>query len=104
MIRPAPGRADPYADFRGRCKSCRADILWAVTAVRVERMPVDAKAAAMGNVTLYVQPPKGKHPARLIATVLTTRQREAARFNDVTLHTSHLATCPNAGSHRRRSR
>lgn len=104
MTRPSPDRADPLADFRGRCKSCRADILWAVTAGAGERMPVDVKPAAMGNVTVYIEPQRGRTPPRLIATVLTTRQRTAARANDVRLHTSHFATCPEAGHHRRKGR
>lgn len=104
MSRPIPGRADPLADFRGRCKSCRADVLWCVTAGAGERMPVDALPSAMGNTTVYIEPAKGRTAPRLVATVLTTRQRTAARANDVTLHASHFATCVNAGQHRRRRR
>lgn len=105
VTRPAPGRSDPLQAFRDRCKSCRADIVWATTAVTGSRMPVDPTPAAMGNVTLYIEPARRGRAAQLIATVLTLRQRQTARHvDDVTLHTSHFATCSEAGRHRTRSR
>lgn len=78
-----------------RCRSCRAPILWAVTADG-ESMPVDPHPATNGNVLLTRQ------GGRLIAGVLS--RKDAARkraTRAVPLHLSHFATCPNADTHRR---
>lgn len=102
MTRPVPGRHDPYADWRGRCKSCSAEVLWAASAAG-ELMPVNAKPTTAGNVVLTIQP-GGTKPDRLVAGVLNRGQAAGARDRGVRLHTSHFVDCPNAGRHRRRGR
>lgn len=79
----------------GRCRSCRAPILWAATADGAS-MPVDPRPATNGNVMLTEQ------RGRLVAGVLS--RKDAARkraTRAVPLHVSHFATCPSADAHRR---
>lgn len=69
------------------CGSCEAEIIWTVTE-KGKRMPVDRAPRADGNVKLEHRP--GRPPlARVVGKGNGT-------------HTSHFATCPNAGSHRTR--
>lgn len=80
------------------CGSCDAPILWARTQ-RDERMPVDAAPDPdLGNVILTGTAP------HLRAGVLARGQAEGARAAGQPLHTSHFATCPHAGQHRRTRR
>lgn len=68
-----------------RCRSCNAEIIWAVTATG-KRMPVDAAPSANGNI----------HLEGTTAIVLD-EPVDGAR-------TSHFATCPNADQHRKRGK
>lgn len=71
------------------CRSCGASVVWATT-IRGKAMPVDVAATAEGNVALS---PRGELPP--LATVVQNS-------NGDLLHTSHFATCPEAGKWRRR--
>jgi hypothetical protein len=71
------------------CRSCRAEIVWALTD-KGARMPVDAKSATDGNLVLYRQGGEQRvRSVRLPEDQLRPR------------HTSHFATCPNADHHRK---
>lgn len=94
-------RYDPLQAFRGCCRSCKADVLWAVTQAG-ERMPVNAKPSTAGNVMLTIMPGHANRPDRLVAGVLNRQQAAGARDRGVQLHTSHFVDCPRAAEHRRR--
>lgn len=72
-----------------RCKTCQAEIVWAVTA-NGKAMPVDAAPAENGNVRLVERGP-GQAPS---AEVLGPLERELADDRDE-LRWPHHATCPN---------
>lgn len=74
------------------CRSCGADIVWAVTAAG-KRMPVDAEPVPEGNVAL-VDLASGE----IHATVLGEGE---ALLAEEPLHLSHFATCVFADQHRR---
>lgn len=78
-----------------RCKSCRADVDWAVTA-EGKWMPVDTAPTPDGNVLLE---PRTGQPA--IATVLGAAAAQNAAADGKTLRKSHFATCPNSKKHRK---
>jgi hypothetical protein len=71
----------------GRCRSCGAEIIWAVT-TEGTRMAVDARPSEAGNVILE---PRGR--ARMVGT----HERSTIGVR----HTSHFATCPDAVGRRR---
>lgn len=93
-------RSDPLAPWRETCRSCRAPVLWADT-TGGERMPIDAKPTAAGNVLIHISE---EQPPRLIAGVLTRGQVNGARSDGKTLYRSHFASCPHAHEHRARSK
>lgn len=77
-----------------RCRSCDAEIVWALTE-RGKRMPLDAEPVADGNLYLEPVARPGDDPYRV----------RAAREGDPAQHrrVSHFATCPNADDHRGRA-
>lgn len=96
--RPPAGRYDPLETFRGSCRSCHIPVLWADTTVG-ERMPVDEKPTADGNVLLHIT--DDSPTPKLIAGVLNRGQAAGARDRGERLYRSHFASCPNASGHRR---
>jgi hypothetical protein len=72
------------------CRSCGAEVFWAVTASG-KRMPVDADVTADGNVSIGPDGLAYVVPAGHVASPAYPR------------YTSHFATCPNAAHHRRTS-
>lgn len=92
-----------------KCKSCGAEIIWALT-VAGRRMPVDVSPAdrgggsvllvAMGNPS--TEPEVGAHGwlALMVASV-TEGERGVIERSSGILHDSHFATCPNAAEHRK---
>jgi hypothetical protein len=70
-----------------RCKSCDAEIVWAIT-TSGKKMPVDVTPSSIGNVVLALD------GMNLYATV-TSQDDPRPR------HTSHFATCPHAATHRK---
>lgn len=74
-----------------RCRSCQAPIRWAATETG-KRMPIDAEPAPDGNITVHRD-----DTGTVLATVHPVgADLEAPRW------TSHFATCPAAGQHRKR--
>lgn len=74
------------------CRSCGAQIIWAVT-TSGRRMPVDAAPVPNGNVALCPHPSPGHAPtAHIVSPQAEAHQDD--RF------TSHFATCPHADEHR----
>lgn len=65
-----------------RCKTCNAEIAWAITTTG-KRMPVDVEPSANGNVMLRIEGEK------LFAQIVS-------RDDPRPRHTSHFVTCPDA--------
>lgn len=76
------------------CRSCRAPIVWAVTADG-KRMPLDAVPAADGNLAARRMP-----DGTLQVRVLTADLPDVADSERPAI--SHFASCPDADRHRRR--
>jgi hypothetical protein len=74
------------------CKSCGARIFWAKTR-NCRSMPVDYEPAADGNVCVTLTGGGAQ------AVVLAKGEEPPEH---ATRHTSHYATCPGAGEHRKR--
>lgn len=66
-----------------KCKSCGALMFWARTEKDDKNIPVDAQQSLTGNITLL---PGG---------IARVGKPGSGPF------TSHFATCPNAGAHRK---
>jgi len=80
------------------CKSCGAEVRWAVSESTNKRMPLDYRPSLDGNIALRDgEDPFGDRYARVIGNreVLDQMRAEGA-----SLYTSHFATCPNAKQHR----
>ena len=88
--RTGPEAPGPVA----RCRSCGASVVWARTQYG-RWMPVDAFPATEGNVSIERQS-DGALIAGVRAQTWFTLRPDVPRF------TSHFATCPQAGQHRRR--
>lgn len=80
-----------------RCKSCNAEIVWAIT-LAGKRMPVDLARRSNGNLVLYretlMEELVGPHRVRIADGF----DRQYLKGN---LWISHFVTCPNAAQHRR---
>lgn len=84
------------AEFlRDQCDTCNADIVWAISAAKGVRQPIDFEPSATGTVRLTERP--GQPP---LATVI---RNPADRFGKV-LRLAHHATCPQAAQWRGRRR
>lgn len=70
-----------------KCRSCNAEIVWAKNEKTGKLAPLDAEPSADGNIRLG---PDGTYEI----VVPSYRPR-------TNLHTSHFATCPGAGKHRK---
>lgn len=68
------------------CKSCEADVIWCETSTG-KKMPMDAKPDPKGTFVII----NGK------TRVANDEDRRLRRD----LHTSHFATCPDAGTWRK---
>lgn len=81
----------------GECRSCGAEIKWAVTSK--SRIPLDPEPAPNGNVRVA---PSRAVPGELFASVLAGDKLAVARAEGEDLYLSHFATCPHANRHRKR--
>ena len=109
---PAPAKPEklpvdrppaPIGVLRSRaraCRSCGAQVVFAVTEKRKGGrdvpgvMPVDVEPAPGGNVRLTTQ-----SSGRVIRAYVIPKAQTVGRAS---LHTSHFATCSEAGQHRKR--
>ncbi len=74
-----------------QCRSCRANIFWAVTG-NGRSIPVDNACHPEGSlVTMW-------HGGQVVAETY-----DAAKHGPVPRHHAHFATCPFAGQHRKAS-
>ena len=81
------------------CKTCRAEIRWAVT-VNGKKIPIDAAPAAGGNITLSERAKQAPIAVMLDAqgnAPLPALQPSA----EAPRYTSHFATCPDAENYRK---
>lgn len=77
-----------------RCGSCGAPIHWTYT-INGTRMPIDVTPSPDGNVLV-----SEKRSSGALTSVVLARDAEKPRGRK--LYTSHFATCPEAGKHRKR--
>lgn len=75
------------------CPSCGAEVIWAISAVKLRSMPIDRDIDPRGNVLL--EPRDGFPP---LAKVLNAAQRFGRQGQ---LRTSHHMTCPKPVRRRR---
>lgn len=89
------------------CRSCGAEILWAVTE-NGKRMPVDAEPVPAGTILLrhlHVGEPPVAHittreERETLDDALKSRYEQTGESPTLLLFVSHFATCPNAAQHR----
>ncbi len=74
------------------CKSCGADVIWAIAERSLKPMPVDPKPVGDGNILLIA---RADRPP--VARVL----KVADRFGKGGLRAAHFVNCPFADQHRR---
>lgn len=74
---------------RGKCKSCRADVLW-VRVLSGKTMPLDPDPVDGGNVYRSVDDDLWR-----VASKLAPAPRDQPTYR------SHFATCPNSQHHRK---
>jgi len=77
-----------------RCRSCSAEIVWAET-TGGERMPLDVRPAAGGNVRLVDD--NGTRRAHVVGSTIDLFDPD----DDGTRFMPHFVSCPDAGSWRR---
>lgn len=73
------------------CGSCNAPIIWATTQA-LKLMPVDAEPVAGGTIAI------DQRDGRTYCRVVDSKHL----FGRTDLHKSHFATCPDAGSWRKK--
>jgi hypothetical protein len=77
------------------CRSCRARIFWARTTTG-KMMPIDPVQDENGLITLTRE--EGQ-----VAPLATVHGKDKPPPDSVPRYTSHFATCPAAGKHRKAS-
>lgn len=77
-----------------RCRSCGAEIRWAMTS-KGKRIPLDVGEHADGNLVLH------EDPMRIAATVAYGDGEAETLGIKGPRALSHFATCPQASQHRR---
>ncbi len=90
----APRRPIDPGDLRmaeKKCRSCKAAIIWTLSAANTRRLPVDAIPTPRGNLQLHLD-----HQGDIISTVVKNKM-------GALLHMAHFATCPNAARHRKKT-
>lgn len=79
-----------------KCRSCRAEIVWAKTVAKGDAlMPVNPAPTANGNLALHEQ------TGNLYAAVVTGTKRTAMAEAGYPLYQSHFVDCPHAKEWRR---
>jgi hypothetical protein len=79
-----------------RCRSCNGAVIWTTNVQTGKRMPVNPTPRLGGNVVLT----SGNDGPE--ARVLPPSEVKARQERGIELHVSHFATCPQAGSWRKR--
>jgi hypothetical protein len=77
------------------CKSCKADIIWAINESSMRWMPLDAVPVQTGNIEI-VGTTVERGAKQPLARVVDFSSTAAPRY------VAHHATCPDAASYRRR--
>lgn len=88
-----------------RCRACRAPILWAETRAG-KRMPLDPRPTDQGNILLVdTALDADLYDCKIGQAVVLSEPAALAERStrpDVSLYTSHFATCPSADRFRQR--
>ncbi len=85
------------------CKSCDAEIIWAVSAATGRPAPIDAAPSDGGNIHLREAPRTsvtGTETGDKVIVYTLMTKLAASQYQGADAHRSHFATCPFAGSHR----
>lgn len=82
------------------CRSCGAEIFWAVTESG-KAMPIDAKPTSTGNLVLRDHTDNVGTVQVLDSPMTVLDAKKAGARDDEPRFTSHFATCPNSASHRK---
>ncbi len=80
------------------CTSCKAEIIWAVSAATGTVAPIDAAPSDGGNIHLREAPGTQIGDKVIVYTVMT--KEAAGQYQGADAHRNHFATCPDAASHR----
>lgn len=81
-----------------RCRSCDAEIIWAVTEPGGKAIPVDADPSEDGNVELLTR----SSPTGYTVPPAAIVHGQRPMLTDGTFHKPHFATCPQASEWRKR--
>jgi len=81
----------------GRCRSCNAPIVWAVSAAKGNRMPLDPDPVPDGNVWIIERP---EHGAPIVGVTLHHDDLPEGTLTYV----SHFVTCRDADKWRKREK
>lgn len=81
-----------------QCRSCKADIRWAVTVQGGKMMPIDADSRGADDGTVLCAT-VGKQ----VSAIVVGRDWQPGPHHNPAWHRyrSHYASCPNAAQHRR---
>jgi hypothetical protein len=81
----------------GKCRSCGAAIVWAVTAATARNIPLDPNPTPRGNIRLV---PSANPTGPLIAQLLGKGELQTLPESE-DRYVSHFSSCPNAMLHRK---
>lgn len=81
-----------------KCRSCGAEIIWIKMKATGKAMPCDAKKISYSE---NMHPGAGKPAVTLVTEHGTVVRTVFDPAGDKIGYTSHFATCPNAGYHRK---
>jgi hypothetical protein len=82
------------------CRSCGADIVWAIHEESGRRAPFDAEPTEDG--TFFVLPPDdAEYPLRAVYHLADHPDATRARIEGKPRVRSHFASCPRANEHRK---
>jgi hypothetical protein len=80
------------------CRSCGAEVEWAVTAAFARRMPLDLGVVADGNAAVVGRDARG---APIVVVLGPDDLKRVRELGTVELRRSHFQTCPEAEKWRR---
>lgn len=79
---------------RGRCRSCGAEVIWAIHERTGKTAPIDARPVPDGSIVLLPLTMFGETPYRILGLAERTTPGDNDRY------TPHYQTCPDARRYR----
>ncbi len=83
------------------CSSCKALIVWAVTAKGGKPIPIDAKPTRNGNIDLEPNNDAREPPIAHSLNATGERVVGVLKHSPNLRYQSHFVSCPNAAEHRK---